>query len=166
MISIELLPASADQRRVFENLWQLYTHDFTEYLDEQVNESGLFPFDFDFRRYWERDGFFPYLARVHGRIAGFSLVSSRIHYRSGPGRHVDEFFVLRRYRRRGIGRSLAFQTFDTYQGYWEVSEVGPNQPAQAFWRKVIGDYTDQHFEEHSDKSGQMEIVCQSFDSSA
>jgi len=162
MISIELTPASVKQRDVIENLWQLYTHDFTEYIDEQVNEHGLFPFDFDFRRYWEQAGFFPYLARVHGRIAGFSLVSSRIHYASGPGRHVDEFFVLRRYRGRGIGRSLAFQTFDTYQGYWEVSEIGPNLPAQAFWRKVIGDYTDHQFKELTDKSGSMDIVCQTF----
>ncbi len=163
MISIELIPALPEQRDIFENLWQLYTHDFTEYIDEQVDEHGLYPFDFDFHRYWERDGFFPYLARVHRQIAGFSLVSSRIRHRSGPGRHVDEFFVLRRYRGRGIGRSLAFQTFDTYQGYWEVSEVGTNLPAQAFWRKVIGDYTDHQFEEITEKTGTMDFLWQTFD---
>ncbi len=166
MTTVHLLPAERHQQIVLENLWQLYIHDFSDFVTgfEQVDvdERGLFPLEFDFRHYWEQPGFWPYLGWVGGRIAGFVLVSDRTHFRKGPGRYVDEFFVLRRYRRRGIGRSLAFQTFDTYRGYWEVAEIPGNLPAQAFWRAVIGEYTEGRYEEIVTPEGE---VWQTFDSS-
>ena len=55
--------------------------------------------------------------------------------------------------------------FDTYSGYWEVSEIATNTPAIAFWRKVIGDYTDGQFDEIARKGRDTDIVIQRFDSS-
>jgi predicted acetyltransferase len=166
MTKVELLLAQPDQLPTLRNLWQLYVHDFTEFIDEEVDESGLYQDDFDFRRYFERPGFWAYVPRVGGNIAGFVLISDRMMDRSQKGRVIDEFFVLNRYRRRGVGRSLAFQTFDTYRGLWEIGELGPNTPAQAFWRRVIGDYSNGRYEESAYREDEnMEIVLQTFDSS-
>jgi predicted acetyltransferase len=166
MTKIELLLAQPDQLPTLRNLWQLYVHDFTEFIDEEVDESGLYANDFDFRRYLERPGFWAYVPRVAGSIAGFVLLSDRLMDRSKKGRVIDEFFVLRRYRRRGVGRSLAFQAFDTYRGLWEIGELGPNTPAQAFWRKVIEEYTGSRFEESTyEEDEHMQIILQTFDSS-
>jgi|RhiMetdeSRZDD1v2_1073273.scaffolds.fasta_scaffold365651_2 predicted acetyltransferase len=167
MVSIDLFPARESQLLLLKNLWQLYSHDFADYLDDPVNEQGLFPYDYDHKRYFEKSGFWPYIARVGGRIAGFSLVSDRVMQRPGPGRYIDDFFILRQYRRQGVGRSIAFQTFDTYQGYWEVSEIGPNKPAQAFWRQVLKEYTVGRYVETSftEQDG-IEIILQRFDSAS
>lgn len=166
MTKVELLLAAPDQLPTLRNLWQLYIHDFTEFIDEDVDESGLYSFDFDHRRYFERPGFWAYIPRVASQIAGFALISDRVMDRSKKGRVVDEFFVLHRYRRRGVGRSLAFQMFDTYRGFWEIGELGPNTPAQAFWRRVIGEYTDERYEESSyQEEDDMQIILQTFDSS-
>lgn len=167
MIAVSLVPADRSQLPVFEELWQLYMYDFSEFLEvgdaaADVDEQGLYAYEFDFRRYWERMGYWAYLARLRERIAGFVLVSDRIRFRNGPGRYIDEFFVLRRYRRRGIGRALAFQTFDTYRGYWEIAEIPGNTPAQTFWRRVIGAYANGRFEETITPERE---VWQHFDSS-
>jgi len=53
---------------------------------------------------------------------------------------MDEFFVLRQYRRRGVanGRRVALQSIS---GTWEVGEIPENVDAQHFWRTVIDRYT-------------------------
>lgn len=168
MESIELVPAERSQIVVLKHFWQLYLHDFSEFMEPgdegaEVDEQGLFNYDFPLERYFDNPRFWAYLASVRGYLAGFVLISDRVRFRRGPGRYVDEFFVLRRYRRKGIGRALAFQTFETFQGYWEVAEIPGNKPAQTFWRQVIGDYTGGRYEEIITPDGE---VWQHFDSSA
>lgn len=60
---------------------------------------------------------------------------------------LDQLFVLRKYRRRGIGARVARMLFDRYPGRWEVATVPGNQAALAFWPRVIGDYTGGDFRE-------------------
>ncbi len=164
MPNAQLIPASQGQLETLRNLLQLYLYDFSEYLDENPDERGLFDPGFDLRRYWEQPGFWPYLARAGRNLVGFVLICDRTHHRQGPGRYVDEFFVLRRFRRQGFGRSLAYQLFDTFRGYWEVNQVGPNKPAQIFWRTVIGEYTQGRFREFTTDEGSMQVVWQVFNS--
>lgn len=165
-MNIQLVAAQPNQIATLQNLWQLYSHDFTEFLPEDVDELGLYPYDFDFEDYFQKPGYWAYLARVGGNIAGFALFSDWVTLGHGKGRHMEEFFVLRRYRGKGIGRSIAFQAFETYLGYWEVSEVATNIPAIAFWRKVISDYTDGNYQETRRSGRDTDIVLQMFDSRA
>jgi predicted acetyltransferase len=67
---------------------------------------------------------------------------------------------MRKYRRVGIGRKAAFHVFDRFRGTWKVEQDETNVVAQAFWRSVIGEYTDGDFEE-TDVDGPV----QTFDSS-
>jgi predicted acetyltransferase len=60
---------------------------------------------------------------------------------------MDQFFVLRRYRRHGVGEQAARFLFDRFAGRWEVREQPGNDGATAFWRRVIGQYTGDSFEE-------------------
>ena len=60
---------------------------------------------------------------------------------------MTEFFVLRRFRRRGVGRAAAFPAFDRFAGPWEVRQREDNPNATAFWRRTIDDYTRGDFEE-------------------
>jgi predicted acetyltransferase len=60
---------------------------------------------------------------------------------------MDEFFVMQKYRRQGVGEHVATCLFDRFAGTWEVGEIPNNVNGQAFWRKVIGRYTGGHYEE-------------------
>ena len=168
MRNIQLVPARRDQLGTLNNLMQLYLHDFSEFYEEEemrVSESGLFELEYSLERYFDKPNFWAYLGRVDGNLCGFVLVSNRVRHREEAGRYIDEFFVLRAYRRQGIGCSLALQTFNTYRGYWEVAQISANRAASAFWRKVIGEYTNGRYEEFTatDECGDVDI-WQVFDS--
>jgi predicted acetyltransferase len=54
---------------------------------------------------------------------------------------LSEFFVLRRFRRLGVGRDAAQLIFNRFAGQWEVTEYLRNAGAVSFWRRVIAAYT-------------------------
>lgn len=80
-----------------------------------------------------------------GRMAGFVLVRNL--EESTPVHSIAEFFILRKYRRRGVGKAAAHQIFGMFPGQWRVAQTEDNHPAQAFWRKVISEYTQGNFKE-------------------
>jgi predicted acetyltransferase len=129
---------------------QLYLYDFSEFDDEEAetDATGRFTgFDDQLDDYWRRPGYLPFLFRVGGRPAGFALVRRLDRPGREPTWGMAEFFVMRRYRRRGAGRRAAVTLFDRLPGRWEVGQIRVNTAAIAFWRRVIGDYTGGRFSE-------------------
>ncbi len=93
--------------------------------------------------------------RVAGKLAGFALVELSTRENGSPYTFMAEFFIMKKYRGQGIGQLVAFHLFDFYSGEWQVSEIAHNYPAQAFWRKIIGRYTDGQFEEEVIEDGDV-----------
>jgi predicted acetyltransferase len=60
---------------------------------------------------------------------------------------------MRPYRRSGAGKQAATAVFRTFSGKWIVHQVPGNVPAQAFWRRVIGQFTGGQFEDEVDENG-------------
>jgi predicted acetyltransferase len=82
---------------------------------------------------------------------------------------MGEFFIARQHRRQGFGNSVATTLFDRFAGAWEVREMPMNTPAQAFWRKIIADYTVGAFTETREtfaSYGDKEFIVQRFLSKA
>jgi predicted acetyltransferase len=52
-------------------------------------------------------------------------------------REISEFFVLRKYRRRGVGTYVARRFFSRFPGRWEVAQLAWNVGARRFWRRLI-----------------------------
>jgi predicted acetyltransferase len=66
-------------------------------------------------------------------------------------RSVAEFFVLRNYRGKGVGRAGALRTFSSFPaGPWVVGQTPQNLPAQRFWRRVIAEATGGAVRERED----------------
>jgi predicted acetyltransferase len=66
---------------------------------------------------------------------------------------MAEFFVLKKYRRRGLGREAAFRLFSMFPGEWHVTQQVPNLAALTFGRKVIREYTQCNYHEKVDAEG-------------
>jgi predicted acetyltransferase len=145
-MEVELREVAIEDRPVVEHLIQLYAYDFSEILDEDVADTGRFesisPGE------WEDPSYRRFIVRVDGRLAGLAFVhrGSRL-ADDADVTDMDEFFVMRKYRRRGVGREVAHRLFEMFPGRWEVRELEPNVAAQAFWREVIGEYTGGRYEE-------------------
>lgn len=165
MPSPRLTPATLEDYDALYQMAQLYQYDFAEFIPGELDQNGEYPY-LDVQRYLTGLQHAAYLGRVDGYLRGFALVDHQRQQGDGPGRYLAEFFVLRPYRRQGIGRALARQLFDTYRGVWEIAEVEPNTPAQAFWRRVIGEYTNGRYREFRsvDEEG-INCIWQVFDSS-
>ncbi|MFC3749729.1 GNAT family N-acetyltransferase [Paenibacillus sp. GCM10012306] len=144
-LGIELVPK--ERKQVISNLMQLYLYDFTQYLEIDVNRDGLFPTYPGLEAYWNSgNNKFAYLMTVNGATAGFALVDRLL--RSTEGQfYMTEFFVMKKYRRTGVGTWAAHKLFDMFPGDWKVSQVRANIPARNFWHRVIGSYTNGAFQE-------------------
>lgn len=143
---IELQRAAASRRTLVRQLYELYCHDFSPMTGDDVGDDGFWTGD-DFLDPWP-DDLHIYLIKVDRRWAGFAWVASG-GYVDPRSTHflMDEFFVLRKYRRRGVGEWAAVWLFNHYSGTWEVGEIPENTEAQQFWRTVISRYTAGHYRE-------------------
>ena len=159
---LSFLPAAREERPLLQNLMQLYVYDFCEVLEIHVGEDGRFG-DFDLSPYWRDEWQHPFLLRVDDRLAGFALIAERSKITGKTGVcDMTEFFVLRRFRRHGVGRAAAFAAFDRFAGPWEVRQREENPGATAFWRRVIGEYAaGDYVESRWPRPGWSEVV-QSF----
>jgi predicted acetyltransferase len=54
---------------------------------------------------------------------------------------MAEFFVVRAYRRRGVGTQTAHEIFKRFPGLWEVRVVPSNVSASRFWVRAISSFT-------------------------
>jgi predicted acetyltransferase len=89
------------------------------------------------RQFWRRDDRRHFVVRVDGRPAGFALVRRLTPVDGAPAWEMAEFFVLRAYRRRGVGTRVARALFARFPGRWTLSVLTWNVTAQPFWRRVI-----------------------------
>ena len=115
----------------------------------------------DHRASWlAEDGDHPLIIVDAGGRVGFALVNQAPspHLQPGMDFRMSEFFVLRKYRGRGVGRRAVFALFDRFRGKWEISELPRNTIAIAFWRRVIGEYGGGGHEETSDEQGVRQII--------
>lgn len=145
-MNIQLIKASGDDKQIISNLMQLYMYDFSEYIRSDVQANGLFSDYPDLDSYWKEENRFPYIVKKNEKHIGFVFVriinTGEEYYFS-----IAEFFVMRKYRREGVGRIVAEKIFDLHKGQWEVYQMEANKPAQSFWRKVIQAYTKGKFTE-------------------
>jgi predicted acetyltransferase len=138
-VDISLIAATDEDRRVVRRLLQLYEYDNSEFFGADVDSDGYY-------RVVDVDALFQpgsdvFVFKVDDKLAGFAIVTRHVSY-IGDGETwlMDEFFVMRKYRRRGVGSHVAHALFDRFPGRWEISQWPTNLPSQAFWRSVIGRY--------------------------
>ncbi len=127
---------------VLSNLLELYLHDLSEIFPIEVGADGRFGYD-KLPLYWcQRDTHFAFLIRCRRRVAGFALVTRGSPATDDPeDLDVAEFFVLRSYRRSGVGRRAAFLLWSRTAGRWIVRVSEANRAGLPFWDAIIGEYT-------------------------
>ena len=142
--SFEVRVAGPDQRLPLYRMLELYQHDLSDIWDQDLDVHGEYGYGLD--RFWERPDCWPYVFRVTGSLAGFALVEKRVRI-PGDDFWMDQFFVLKKYRRQGLGRAAAFTIFESHHGRWQVGQMTKNRAARAFWRNSIGSYTGNGYAE-------------------
>ena len=149
-MNIEIVPARETHKSVLMQLIELYNHDFSEYTKEDVDEHGFFGYSY-LDHCWTEETRSPFFIKVDGNFAGFVLVSMHCKYTGNEKAHsIQEFFIMRKYRRVNIGKYAAKYVFDLFEGEWEVRVLHVNKLALSFWHKVINEYTNGNNNFHSE----------------
>ena len=141
--NVEIIPASLEQKAILANLFELYSYDFCEFVDLEIGPDGRFR-DGDLDIYWTEPARYPLLVYVDSRLAGFALIDGL------PRESADvtvwdvaEFFILRGYRRAGIGTQVAHEVWRRFPGRWQVRVMVSNEPAYRFWHEAIKSFAGQ-----------------------
>jgi predicted acetyltransferase len=122
--------ASLEERDLLARLLELYQHDFSGDTGADLGPDGTYGWR-DLGRWWREPDRYPFLVRVDGRLAGFALVHA------GEPHDMAEFFVVRKYRRAGVGTQAATAVFARFPGGWQVRQQRANTTATAFWRRAV-----------------------------
>ncbi|MGZ4730585.1 MAG: GNAT family N-acetyltransferase [Terriglobales bacterium] len=134
---LEVLAAAREQAPILANLLELYAHDFSEFHPIDPGADGRFGYK-SLPLYWSEPDRHPFLVRMDGKLAGLVLVKRGSEV-SGNENVWDmaEFFVMRGYRRRGIGTQVAHEVWRRFPGAWEVRVMQSNTSACHFWARAI-----------------------------
>jgi predicted acetyltransferase len=145
-IDFTLVRATDAQKPVFANLIQLYLHDMTEGGPFPIGPDGRYEYDF-LDRFWQH----PYLIYCGDELAGFALVIEQCPVTGlDPCWFMAEFFVLRTYRRRGLGKAAASAILQLHPGRWHVAVIEYNLRAAAFWAQTLAGYDPTSIKPHFD----------------
>ena len=139
---VVLEAATAADASVLSNLLELYVHDLSDIFALEIGADGRFGYD-KLPLYWsEPDTHFAFLIRYRARLAGFALVTRGSPASDDPeALDLAEFFVLRAYRRSGVGRRAAVLLWNGLPGQWVVRVSEANRSAVPFWEAAVREYT-------------------------
>lgn len=170
---VELVGPGAEYRTVIKNLYAFYRYELLMFIDGEpptpaeateenwtsgawVNQhgviNGLHSTNHDEGVqsedvFWERPNLQAFLIRRNGWPAGFAMVASPPNATRGVDYRLQEFFVINKARRAGVGTEAARQLFDLLPGKWELAYEPRNTAAVTFWRTFLPAYTGGSCEE-------------------
>lgn len=134
---IQLTPATRAHETTLSNLLQLYMHDFSDLVDVEIGSGGRFAYP-HLPLYFTEPHHHAFLVTNDEKLAGFAFVQRRL---ATSGAHevwdMAEFFILRGYRRLGMGIRAAHLLWKQFPGPWEIRVMQSNLPAQKFWLSAI-----------------------------
>jgi predicted acetyltransferase len=138
--TIELIPATREQEPILANLLELYAHDFSEFHTLELGPEGRFGYK-NLPLYWVEPNRHPFLVRVNGKLAGLVLVKRGSEISDNETIwDMAEFFVVRGYRRRGIGAQIAHEVWRRFPGLWEIRVMEANRLGLQFWERAIATF--------------------------
>jgi predicted acetyltransferase len=131
---VRLVAVDPAQRTVLGNLMQLYRHDMSEHRGYELDETGTYAYAYldDYVTGPDRESWF---IRVEGRLAGFVLT----HRLPDGAWQISEFFVVRPYRRRGVGRIALAKAFQLHDGRWTCFVDESNEISERMCVKATAD---------------------------
>jgi predicted acetyltransferase len=160
-LNVTVRLCGVEEKFIINNIYPLYLHDLSEVWEHKINRYGVFENDdtrtlveqnrvFDI--WWEHPNvLFPYLITVDDIPAGLAFVATAPFT---PCSHdidyfMNEFFLLRTYRGKGVGEEAVRQIIETMRGQWEV-QTNPterNERSKRFWRRTLNTCTNGKYSE-------------------
>lgn len=161
-MNVALRRTTPHDHRALVQLMQFFLYEMSDINAQDVDRYGRFGTS-SLQPYFLLHTTAAFLIIVDGRIGGFVLVGTHSllepHFR---GHSCLAFFVMKRYRRCGVGRAAATQLFTMLPGQWEIATFATHTVGHAFWRSVLDSYTNGAYKERWLQAGSWRGYVQSF----
>lgn len=145
-MNVKLKLVQLEEREILSNLLEKYDYEFSQYDNRDVNKLGLYGYQYlDY--YWTEKNRWAYFILVDENLAGFVMIND---FPEVDDRETDfqmaEFFVMYKYRRKGVGLQAVYKVLDMHRGRWQLKRHPKNLSSVYFWNKVIEKYTNGNYE--------------------
>jgi len=140
-VDILIILVSKDEKEILRNLLEKYEYEFSQYDMKDVNNLGLFGYDY-LDNYWTEKNRFPYFIKVDNKLAGFVMVNDYPIINLDTDYSMSEFFIMYKYRRRGVGAFAVKSMFEKYKGKWGLMYHPKNITSKKFWNRVVNEFTN------------------------
>lgn len=133
---MEISLVKKEQKEILARLLELYQYDFSEFDAMDVDERGMYGYPYlDY--YWTEENRYAYFIKINNKLAGFAMVCGHCYVSDDTDTlFMAEFFVMKKYRKQGVGKEAACEVLKMHPGKWELT-VHPNNPgALVFWKKT------------------------------
>ncbi len=136
------------KKDILYRLLQFSLYDGSQYIDNELNDDCLYDYKW-FNNYFTDDNRDAFFIKDDNNYIGFVMVNENLKFNKS-GKCIAEFLVIPRYRRCHIGKRVAYDIFNMYDGLWEVQPMENNPIAYAFWKNIINEYTNGNYEIKND----------------
>jgi predicted acetyltransferase len=144
-MDISIVPVKIGEKEILRNLLEKYNFEFSQYDNRDVNDLGLFGYDY-LDCYWTEENRFPFFVKVNGKLAGFIMVNDYLESKINTNYTLSEFFIMYKYRRQGIGRYVVNNILNKFKGKWQLKFHPKNEVSKNFWLKTIDEHTKGKYE--------------------
>jgi len=146
-MDIKIEPVKTEEIEILKKLGEHYIYDLSQYNPIDVNEVGLYDDLDDLNLYWTEENRHPYFIKVDNKLAGFILVYNGRQLKEIESNYaIDDFFIMNKYKRQGIGKYCVKHILNMHKGKWQIWWHPKNEAAKNFWIKTIDEYTNGKFE--------------------
>lgn len=143
-MSLECRLAVAGDFAAVGRMLELYQYELSDIWDQDLDVNGEYGYNIERHALAER--FFAHVALVEGCYAGFALVAPAVVTQT-DGHWMEQFYILKKYRRGGNGLALATHVLNYHPGPWEIGQMSGNVAARPFWRAVVSRLASDNFSE-------------------
>lgn len=152
---LRLVEASDDNASVLAQLTQFYLHDISEFSGAEPEQSGLFNESGLGDSDDTRRTFLIYLRSVPAGFLSYERCTRA--NEAFQGCRLRHMFIIRGYRRLGIGEEIARMLFELHHGPWEAVVAESNEPGTHFVRQVVRRYTFKNYRELNSADGKHRV---------
>jgi predicted acetyltransferase len=158
-MALDLRKAQPHDFAALQQMLELYQYEMSDIWPQDTNSEAKYGYDLE--RHKRGEQFHAYVAVEGSQYAGFALVNPAV-VTGSEGCWMEQFFILKRFRRSGAGYALAKHVLQCHPGAWEVGQMPANLAAQTFWRHVIKRLTSGSYTEVQVTEGRWQGVVQKF----
>jgi predicted acetyltransferase len=144
-MDIIIEPVKKEEKEVLRNLLEKYNYEFSQYDNRDVNDLGLYGYDY-LDNYWTEENRFPFFIKINNKFAGFVMINDYPEIKIETNYSISEFFIMYKYRRLGIGKYGVNYILNKYKGKWQLQYHPKNKTSEKFWIKTIDKYTKGNYE--------------------